>query len=138
MADDPRKAKTLGEACANPDGTYNGLKLMAWLSEAVNPGHGFSEEEVQKIWEEVKAKKVSTVEYEFSRCPQELRGEMICSMAKVDGFIIGLEGDSNITMYTNTDDVEMGDKWFSVIQAHHHAVLWHLVCVSGSKSRTLH
>ena len=62
MGNDPRKAKTLGEACANGDGTYNGLKLMAWLSESVNPGHGFSEEEVQKIWEEVKAKKVAIID----------------------------------------------------------------------------
>lgn len=54
---DPRKAKTLGEACANGDGTYNGIKLMAWLSEAVNPGKGISEQEVRKIADGVMAKR---------------------------------------------------------------------------------
>lgn len=54
---DPRSAKTLGEACQNPDGTYDGLKLMSWLSEAVNPGKGIPLSEVQKIWESVKRKK---------------------------------------------------------------------------------
>ena len=57
MSIDPRKAKTLGEACANGDGTYNGIKLMSWLSEAMAPGKGFSEEEVKKMREEVKAKR---------------------------------------------------------------------------------
>ena len=57
MTDDPRKAKTLGEAAQNPDGTYNGFKLFAWLTEALNPGKGLSEEEIKNLWEEVKAKK---------------------------------------------------------------------------------
>jgi hypothetical protein len=56
MADDPRKAETLDEACANGDGTFNGYKLMSWLSEAVAPGRGISEDEVKKIWAEVQAK----------------------------------------------------------------------------------
>lgn len=54
---DPRKAKTLGEACQNPGGTFNGLRLMAWLSEAVAPGKGLPVEEVQKIADEVKARR---------------------------------------------------------------------------------
>ena len=29
---DPRVAKTLGEACQNPDGSYNGFALLSWLS----------------------------------------------------------------------------------------------------------
>jgi hypothetical protein len=29
---DPRRARTLGEACANGDGTFNGLRLLSWLS----------------------------------------------------------------------------------------------------------
>lgn len=56
---DPRKAKTLGEAALNPDGTYNGLRALSWLSEAVNPGKGISLEEVQKIADNVKAKRVT-------------------------------------------------------------------------------
>ncbi len=56
MADDPRKAETLDEACANGDGTFNGYKLMSWLSEAVSPSRGISEDEVKKIWAEVQAK----------------------------------------------------------------------------------
>lgn len=40
--EDPRKAKTLGEACQNPDGTYNGIRLMSWLS-------GLPMAEVEKI-----------------------------------------------------------------------------------------
>lgn len=54
---DPRKAKTLGEASLNPDGTYNGLRALSWLSEVLTGGKGLSEEEVTKIAEEVKAKK---------------------------------------------------------------------------------
>ena len=57
MTDDPRKAKTLGEAAQNPDGSYNGLKALAWLSECMNPGKGISVEEIKKMWEEAKAKK---------------------------------------------------------------------------------
>lgn len=53
---DPRKAETLGEAAMNPDGTYNGLKALSWLSEAMRPGKGIPEDEVAKIWKEAKAK----------------------------------------------------------------------------------
>lgn len=52
---DPRKAKTLAEACANGDGTYNGLRMLSWLSEVVSPGKGIPVEEVAKIAEKVKA-----------------------------------------------------------------------------------
>lgn len=54
--DDPRKAKTLGEAALNPDGTYNGIKALSWLSEALRPGRGIPENEVSKIADEAKAK----------------------------------------------------------------------------------
>lgn len=54
---DPRKAATLGEAAQNPDGTYNAIKAMAWLSEAINPGKGIAESEVQQIADEVIAKR---------------------------------------------------------------------------------
>lgn len=57
MSDDPRKAKTLDEASLNPDGTYNGLRALSWLSDVLTGGKGLSEEEVAKIAEEVKAKK---------------------------------------------------------------------------------
>lgn len=54
---DPRKAKTLGEACDNGDGTFNGLKLLSWLSEVVAPGKGIPLEEVKQIAEKVKKDK---------------------------------------------------------------------------------
>ena len=54
---DPRKAKTLGKACDNGNGTYNGLKALSWLSEVLNPGKGISVEEIRKIAEEVVQKK---------------------------------------------------------------------------------
>lgn len=57
MIEDPRKAKTLGEACQNPDGTFNGLRLMSWLSEAVAPGKGLPVEEVAKIAEQIKQRR---------------------------------------------------------------------------------
>ena len=56
MADDPRKVKTLGEACANGDGTYNGARLMSWLSAAVTGGKGIPVEEVEQMWRDAKAK----------------------------------------------------------------------------------
>lgn len=54
---DPRKAKTLGEAAQNPDGTYSAIRTLSWLSEACNPGKGISEEEVRKIADAAIAKK---------------------------------------------------------------------------------
>ncbi len=53
---DPREALTLEEACANGDGTFNGLRLLSWLSEAVAPGKGLSEEEVRQIAATVQAR----------------------------------------------------------------------------------
>lgn len=49
---DPRKAKTLGEACSNGDGTFNVYRLMSWLSEATNPGKGIPVEETKKLVDE--------------------------------------------------------------------------------------
>ena len=46
---DPRKAATLGEACRNEDGIFNGIKLLSWLSEALSPGHGIPEAEVRRM-----------------------------------------------------------------------------------------
>jgi hypothetical protein len=56
-ADDPRAAQTLDEAARNPDGTYNGLRALSWLSEVLNPGKGLPEDEVAKIAADVKRKK---------------------------------------------------------------------------------
>jgi hypothetical protein len=53
MSGDPRKAATLGEASQNPDGTYNAYRMLAWLSEALNPGKGLSEAEVREAATEV-------------------------------------------------------------------------------------
>jgi hypothetical protein len=57
VSEDPRKAKTLDEACRNPDGTYNGLKMMSWVSEAMTPGKGVPLQDVQKIWDDLLKKK---------------------------------------------------------------------------------
>lgn len=54
---DPRKAKTLDEAALNPDGTYNGLRALSWLSDVLTGGKGLPVETVAKIADEVKAKK---------------------------------------------------------------------------------
>lgn len=54
---DPRNAKTLEEASANGDGTYNALRALSWLSEVLRPGKGLPVEEVGKIAEQVKAKR---------------------------------------------------------------------------------
>jgi hypothetical protein len=53
VVDDPRKAKTLAEACSNGDGTYDGLRALSWLSEVLNPGKGFSVDEVKEIHDQV-------------------------------------------------------------------------------------
>ncbi len=50
---DPRKAKTLEEAAMNADGTYDGARLISWISETLYPGNGVSEERVKQIWAEV-------------------------------------------------------------------------------------
>lgn len=59
MGDDPRKAKTLGEAALNPDGkTYNGAKALSWLSAVLSKGgSGLSEQEVRDLWDEAKKRK---------------------------------------------------------------------------------
>jgi len=46
---DARQAKTLDEACRNPDGTYSAIRLLSWLSEAVAPGKGIAEDEVRQM-----------------------------------------------------------------------------------------
>lgn len=51
---DPRQARTLDEAARNPDGTYNGIRALSWLSSALSGGKGLSEDEVRLIAEEVK------------------------------------------------------------------------------------
>lgn len=56
---DPRKAKTLGEAALNPDGSYNGLRALSWLSEVLRPGKGIPVEEVAEIAEKVKAERAN-------------------------------------------------------------------------------
>ena len=56
-AKDPRRAKTLGEAAKNPDGTWNMAKALSWLSEALHPGKGISEAEIVKMIKEAKEKK---------------------------------------------------------------------------------
>ena len=72
--DDPRQAKTLDEACANDDGTYNGIKLLSWLSEVFNPTKGFSEQEVRDIANEVIKDKnhdhsnIRPIQYTVSKC----------------------------------------------------------------------
>lgn len=59
---DPRKAKTLDEACKNQDGTYNGVRALAWMSEALFPGKGLSEGEVKALWEKAQKKKSQEAE----------------------------------------------------------------------------
>ena len=56
---DPRKAETLDKAAQNPDGSYNAIRALSWLSEVLNPGKGLPEEEVAKIAEEVKERKAA-------------------------------------------------------------------------------
>jgi hypothetical protein len=55
---DPRKARTLDEACANGDGTYNAFRLLSWLSEVTSPGRGLSEAEVRALYEQKRREKV--------------------------------------------------------------------------------
>lgn len=50
---DPRYAHTLGEACSNGDGTFNGVRALSWLSEVLNPGRGVPVERVEEIAREV-------------------------------------------------------------------------------------
>lgn len=61
---DPRNAKTLEEAARNPDGTYNGLSALSWLSDVLTGGKGLSVEEVAKIADEVKAKKAKGTDHD--------------------------------------------------------------------------
>ena len=54
---DPRLAKTVGEACANGDGTYDAYRLFSWLSRVVGGGDGISVEEVKQLADEVKERR---------------------------------------------------------------------------------
>ena len=65
------------------------------------------------------------VEYDFGKCPQEFRGEIIVSMARIDGFVISLTG-SDIAMHTMGNDHDLGNKWFEVVGKYHVDVLWFL------------
>lgn len=64
---DPRKAKSLGEAALNPDGSYDGTRALSWLSEVLHPGHGLSVDEVRQVAEEVKANHVERQKNEHSK-----------------------------------------------------------------------
>ncbi len=44
-------AETLHEACANGDGTYNGVKALKWLADVLHPGNDLTGEEIQEIWD---------------------------------------------------------------------------------------
>lgn len=57
MRPEPHEAKTLGEACANGDGTYDGVRLMQFLFSAVTGGKQIATEEVRQMWDEAKAKR---------------------------------------------------------------------------------
>lgn len=57
MSDDPRKAENLDEAARNPDGTYNAIKALSWLSDVLTGGNGIPEDDVRKIADEVIAKR---------------------------------------------------------------------------------
>jgi len=50
---DSRKAETLDEACKNPDGTYNGYRLLSFLTEATNRGKRMTEEEIKEMATEI-------------------------------------------------------------------------------------
>lgn len=56
MTQDPRHAKTLGEAAQNVDGTYNGAKALSWLSEVLSPGRGMSEDTIHAMFTDAKRK----------------------------------------------------------------------------------
>ena len=56
-SNDPRYANGLDEAAKNPDGTYNAFKAMAWMSEALHPGHGVSEAEIKRTWDDLLKRK---------------------------------------------------------------------------------
>ena len=45
--------KTLEEASANGDGTYNGATALRWIFEALT-GKPLSDEEVRQMWERAK------------------------------------------------------------------------------------
>lgn len=55
--DDPRQAATLGEAAQNPDGSWNALKALSFLSEALNPGRGIPLDEVTAMAEAIRKTK---------------------------------------------------------------------------------
>lgn len=52
-----RKAPDLDAAAKKPDGKYDGTRALSWLSEVLNPGRGFTPQEVKDKWEEIVARK---------------------------------------------------------------------------------
>jgi hypothetical protein len=56
---DPRKADTLDEAARNPDGTYDGARALSGLSDVLTGGKGVSEDVVQSMFADAKAKRVN-------------------------------------------------------------------------------
>lgn len=45
----PPHPHTLDEASRNPDGTYNGIKVLKWLADVLTPKHGLTEEDIEQI-----------------------------------------------------------------------------------------
>ena len=50
---DSMEGKTLGEACQNPDGTYDGRRLVKWLYFCTT-GKNLTDKEVEEILEDAK------------------------------------------------------------------------------------
>jgi hypothetical protein len=49
MEDDPRYAPTLQAAAMLPDGTWDTLRAITWMTEALKPGGGLPLTEVQRL-----------------------------------------------------------------------------------------
>ena len=55
---DPRKADTLDDAARNPDGTYDGARVLSWLSDVLlGDGKGIPEAEIREMFADAKAKR---------------------------------------------------------------------------------
>lgn len=77
---DPRKANTLDEAAKNPDGTYNGAKAFAWITDVLTGGKGLSEAEVTEIWNKEKAARAAGERQRCAVCGELIGHRFSCSL----------------------------------------------------------
>lgn len=59
MSEPEVSEQTLGDVALNPDGTWNGLRALSWLSEVLHPGANVTEAEISEMIRQEKERRLA-------------------------------------------------------------------------------